>query len=534
MNTQSLLRCSSSRGFALVLGALLALHAPAAWANAWDCNSGANGICTSFGGSTCSIDSVKAVLDGDTVDCSGLDVSIGIQGGIKVSDGFFTLKANDLTASFDSGSSGKLVAVQTGGNSPGGFDVELSGDLDLLGTFRANGPNGGGTIHVDADGDITVFSTGTDGIEANGTTGDADGGEIEITAGGNITLYDPIQVSGDGGGDASGGSIRITAAGDIVTGTDGKIQAIGHNVEGGQITLIARGNSALHPTADGDITIGAVIEAYAKGSDGNGGEVVITAEDAVTVSRPISVRGGVNVNGGDAFGGSVSINGGCGGVVINADIDGRGGQGGGLAGASLEVSAEGNITLKTGRKIWSEATQAGGVGGDVTLSSASDIILESSAQIDANGDTQNYGGEGASVELLGCNVSIADGVAIDVTGYDGGTIVVAAANDPSDAPLASGTQPLFVDEVASLSVAGNATDGYDGEIELIVDEHRVGVCEGSNPPQACIADSDCVTGCGPVPCIDNNPDTEGVTTQFDVTHDSISNGSLVACLQQCP
>ncbi len=510
------------------VGVLIWSLATAAQATVWNCDHLAGGICNSSTATTCTIGSVKTVLDGDLVDCSGVDVTINPAGGVKVIDGFFTFKADDLSVL----GGGKMEANEGPALVVGGISVELTGSLNLWGAIRSNNNDGGGQITIDVAGNVTIQNDGTDGISANATSSENDGGDISIGSGGNVTIANPIRATG-GAVDSFGGEVFVYAAGDIYTILDGTIDVTSTNFEAGVITLLADGNSTVQPTANGDITILANIDAYGKGTFGDGGEIEITAANGVTLLRALSVRGGVNVSGGDAFGGSVFITAGCGGVVIDADVDGRGGLGGGLVGPSLDILSLGDITLNTGRKIWSEATQAGGIGGDVILDSASDLIIQSNAQIDSNGDTGVAGGEGAWVELRGCNVSIAGNASIDAPGFDGGRIVVTAAEEPGDAPLQSGTQPLFINAVASLSAAGDATAGNDGEIKLVVYEQRLGVCEGSSPPLACTKDPDCTVGCSTVPCLDNNPDTEGVTSQFDVTPTSVGNSLLTGCLGQC-
>jgi len=477
--------------------------------------------CASLCGTSdpCTIGSTVTMDDGQVFDCSAYtQIIIGDFGTLKVSDGSFQFLGNSL----DVKPGGKIQATATGADADIGVDIELTGNLDLCGKVLANGDWGGGTVTVTTGGYMRIDEAGTNGIEANGTSTDADGGDIDLTSTGDVTINCPLHVDGSGSGTNSGGSITIETNGSISTSLDGVITAIGRKGEGGSIRL----------QADGLITTGTNLDAFGKLDTGNGGIVDISA-DTVTIGGPISVRGGAGVSGGSAYGGSVAIEAACGGVALNADVDARGGEGGGIEGGSLSIDSVGDVTVASGVQILSQATQSAGVGGDVEIESDGRLSIGTGVVIDAHGDTVDTSGEGASVVLGGCTIDVAAGVTVDVTGYVGGVVTVSGGEEPGVAPLPAGSvQPVVVDETAVLKAAGNSSD-FDGEIEVVVRNSVSGEC-ANQPGVACILDSDCTAGCSTDECIDASPDTDGVESQFDLTPSRIEATRMVSCVTSCP
>lgn len=477
---------------------------------------------TNFCGSNnpCTINNTRTIDPGSLVDCSGRDVTIGLQGVLSVTNGWFTLKANNLTISGNFNKAGKIRAVP-GQGAIGGIAIELTGDLLAYGSFHANSDDGGGWITVDADGDIKFLDSVATGIKANGTSSDADGGEIELNSGGDVIIERPLLAEGSGSGQTSGGSIVIQSDGDIDTALGGRMDATGHKYEGGWVELIA----------EGDVTIGAAVDVFGKGNDGDGGELVVTAGGAITVSDDISVRGGQYANGGESEGGSVLLEAGCGGVNLNADIDTSGGEAGsGNSGGALIIDSIGDVTISGSVTITTASRNDGGDGGDVALRSEGKLTLGSNVLIDASGDDAgNEEGSGASVELAGCEVDLASGATIDVTGYHGGTITFSAW----ELPPPTGAQPLVISEFSDLRVT-NGGDGEDGEIELAVIQTKLGECS-SDPGRECTIDTDCTVGCETGDCLYANPDTEGVWAQFVGADPAyVSETSLPSCMSTCP
>jgi len=495
-----------------VLGALLGLFPAHALATT---------TCASLCGTNdpCTIGSTVTLNDGEVFDCSAYNqIIIGGFGNLKVTDGSFQFLGNSLQVY----SGGKIQAVATGANSDIGVDIELTGNLDLWGKVTANSDWGGGSITISTGGHLIIYESGTDGIEANGTSTDADGGEIDLTSTGDVTINCPLHVDGSGSGTNSGGSITIETNGSISTSSDGVITAIGRKGEGGTIRL----------QADAAITTATNLDAFGKLDTGNGGIVDIAA-DTVTIGGPISVRGGVGANGGQATGGALAIEAGCGGIALNANLDARASDTAGLLGGALEIDSVGDVTVASGVQILTLATQADGLGGDVSIRSQGKVSLQSSVLIDARGDTVGTDGEGAGVEIEGCTVELAPSAKIDARGYTGGLVTIQGGDAELALPLGAGTQqPLVIDATASVLAAGNSSD-EDGEISLTVRHATQGQCL-NQPTLPCTLDTDCTAGCSTDECVDANPDTSGEEGQFDLVPSRDHRSALVSCVATCP
>ena len=468
----------------------------------------------------CTIGATITIDPDQVFDCSAYtQIIIGDFGTLKVSDGSFQFLGNSL----DVKPGGKIKATATGANSDIGVDIELTGNLDLCGKVLANSDWGGGVVTISTGGYMRIDEAGTNGIEANGTSTDADGGDIELTSTGDVTINCPIHADGDGGsGTTSGGSITIETNGSISTSLDGVITATARKGEGGSIRL----------QADGAITTGTNLDAFGKLDTGNGGIVDIAA-DAVTIGGPISVRGGVGANGGQATGGALQIESGCGGVALNANLDARASDTAGLLGGALLIDSVGDVTLAAGVQILTLATQADGLGGDVSIRSQGKVTLQSSVLIDARGDTVGTDGEGASVDIEGCTVELDPSAKIDARGYTGGLVTIQGGDEELALPLGAGTQQLLViDATASVLAAGNSSD-EDGEISLTVRHATQGQCL-NQPTVPCTLDSDCTAGCSTDECVDANPDTSGEEGQFDLVPSRDHRSALVSCVATCP
>ncbi len=471
-------------------------------------------------GPTCSvIGSLKQIAPGAVIDCTGRgSVDVNGTGTIKVTDGFFTLKADEMVLY----QGGLIKSVEGAQNIIGGFTIELAGPLYLGGAMKANGANGGGSITIEAVGDSTVTHEGIDAIEANGTTAAGGGGEVHIASDGNITISCNVLAESDNSA-GTGGQIEIEAGGNVTIDNHANIRVAGRQGEdAGTIRIDAGGtiNSIRPITANGN------------GDEANGGEVHLTAGGAVILTDVVEARGGVNAGGGSSAGGSIQIEAGCGGVQVGANIDASGGEmGSGLDGGALMIESAGDVTVADGVSIRTDSRSNGGDGGDVRISSRGKITIGTNVVIDAKGDSSGGGeGYGASVDLSGCQVEIQSGATIDATGFDGGRVRVNAAGRPPD----TGVQPLTVAETAVVRAAGQtASGGFDGDIELAPIEVKQGVCS-NDENVSCTLDTDCTDGCSTYECDHANPDTGGLNSQFDVAPDYISERSLPECPTSCP
>ena len=472
--------------------------------------------CNQMCGNPCSIAGLKLIEPDADIDCSDRDITVMSTGNIKVQDGTFTLKAIDLTLNQFGSSGGNITAEDTGSGEPIGFDIELSGSAYILGALRANSTEGGGTIVVEAAGGINLPEDGNFGIQANGTAADADGGEIVLRADGNISITCPVEANGANSTETRGGEIVIEAGGIAATSVEGELRATGKHGGGGTIRIA--GGLDNDPLTVGDVRIGAQILADGTANEGDGGVVYIEAVDAVEITAIISARGGVTATGGESSGGSIHIGAGCGGVDIDADLLMTGGEAGnGLDGGSLTIESLGDIDVASNVTLDAHSLANGGDGGSVRLRSKGRITLDSNSTIDASGHFTSGGqGLGAYVEVVGCTVRLNPGANIDARGFEGGAIRVDAQDLPAGPVDPS---PMIISTSASLR-AKAALGGLDGQIEMVVNQPRLGACT-NDPTIGCVLYTDCQVGCETGQCEYANPDTGGQENQFDIEQESI-------------
>jgi hypothetical protein len=480
-------------------------------------------LCTTSAPNDCTVSSTKTITPGDEIDCTGRNVVVTSSGKIKVTDGFFKLIAATLNVQGNGGTSqGVIEAVDaTGGDPIGGFEIETTGTVTVGGSLQANSAAGGGTITVNATGNISIPDNGNNGVEANGTGTDGAGGRIELSSDGSITIQDPIQANAAGSGEAVGGQIEIDAGTSVTIQYSGcSVTAEGNQADAGEIRI----------NAGTDITIAAAVtmSADGNGEGGNGGGIYLTAQDEVSLSGPTSARGGKGVSGAEASGGTLEIESGCGGVDILGNLDLRAGEsGGGLDVGSLMIDTLGDLTIGTGILIDTHAVGYGGNGGSVELFSGNKLMMNSNATIDARGHVQTSGdGMGGSVTLHGCKLETAAGATVDASGKEGGQIFLHASR--ADAPANVTSMKI---STTSVFDSRGSTTAQDGTIWVAVGKENLsGTCSTNGQP--CTLDANCTVGCTPGNCNGVNPDTGDVLTQFESTPDISEDRNLVGCATQ--
>jgi hypothetical protein len=473
-------------------------------------------VCPGTG--ACTISSTIDVDPDSRIDCSGRDVTFTIYGNLRVTGGHLWFAARHVTVNAATTEGGGFIGRESAGGVQSVVQLDLSGNLDLYGKIRVNGNKGGGTIAVSAAGDIRIWEKGSDGIEADGTAAGADGGEIRVEAGGSIAISDPIHAAGAGSAETSGGTIEIVAGGDILSDQHGHISAEGFKGLGGLVSLTSLG---------GDVVIHEHIDVEGRGATGDGGQVEIRAADRVEIHDQMTARGGVNVGGGQAAGGHVNVVAGCGGVLIAANVLANGGQlGTESASGDVKVESRGTVTVAGGVTIDVRALESDGLGGSIDLRSEQDLVLASSSKLDARGGASG-GGEGGSIVLDACSVSVASSATVDVTAASGGSVSIAA----TQAPPTTGAQPLYIATGALLKAKG-ATADQDGAIDLAPTTSKAGKCSNDGS-RSCFLDLDCTVGCQTGDCLYANPDTDGLATQFDLTPEKYSDEKIAVCTGAC-
>ncbi|TMA52504.1 MAG: hypothetical protein E6J76_07140 [Deltaproteobacteria bacterium] len=242
---------------------------------------------------------------------------VHLEAGIDGLGGDLTVSAGGAIAA-----SGALVD-SSGGLKGGSIDLEAGGDLSTGGKLDVSG-NGagsdGGFLVLNANGAITVGGR----IAADGS-GSPDfggfGGDVSVSAGGNIQLNEQINAAG-GAPDGEGGAIDLSAGLNIVQTQQILALGIGSDAFGGTVFATAGGLLSLgalidlHGGSNGGggflgAQAGREVRALAEvDADGDGGGVLLsTAVDALAgavVAGPVTVGGNLHA-GGDLLGGQMAV-----------------------------------------------------------------------------------------------------------------------------------------------------------------------------------------------------------------------------------
>jgi len=227
---------------------------------------------------------------------------------------------------------GDLLSDATGDAGSGGcITVESGTGTTIVGEVRSNGSVGefmtggcGGVICLDSDfGDVTLGVGG--GIVADGARPDGAGGIVAALAGGSFSALGPIDIRGPAG-ETCGGDLCIEAGIDLITSASGSIDASGGD-GGGEIDFTAGRNMSIFGSVSsaarqrGGLGGMVILAAGIRGGGDGDGDVVIAANiDAsavATCSEDFCGEGG----GIDISGCAVSI-------AANATVDVSGPTGG--------------------------------------------------------------------------------------------------------------------------------------------------------------------------------------------------------------
>lgn len=333
----------------------------------------------------------------DVRDVQILAGSITLQAGAKILGGgdlaSVTLNATGGTLRLLASGSTKS-RIDLGGNQAGSLVLLATGNIEIAGPLNTAGSgtdSQGGDIVIDSTGGGVTFSdlisagaagTGSGGGEvdisgfgdvlASGridtSAADFGGGGVSIASdNGNVTIGQPIDVSG-GGPDGSAGSIDITA-------TNGNV-AVNASITGkaGSGTDFACGDGAeLSLFSGGSTVINAPID-VSGGTQCFGGEITVDARMDFTQLA----TGDITARGPGAFGGGGSFLLGAGRNAILRDIDltspGFGGTADVIATGSLDVLGV----------IDAEASGTEGIGGLINLQACA-ITVGASGFLDARG-----------------------------------------------------------------------------------------------------------------------------------------------------
>ena len=282
----------------------------------------------------------------------------------------------------------------------GSLDVQAGGSvfLDDLVQLNSGGEGTGGEVVLDAGQDLFVSSS----IEAQG--GDFDGGSIELSAGRDVLIVAPV-IADANTGEGFGGSIEVSAGRNIeVTGGTSLnnlfLTTEGHTGYDGNTAFAGDGGFQDY-VAGGSISFGRYVKLRANGAapDGSGDEISLEAVGPVTLAGSIESR----TKGALGAGGFVDLSGDDKLTLTSTGmIDVGGGESGG---GEAIVFARGDVTIAG--LVTASATNSG-VGGL--------IDLESELKLSVSGDIENSGQSfGAAVglnTLTGCRIDLLAGASI--------------------------------------------------------------------------------------------------------------------------
>ncbi len=450
----------------------------------------------------------------------------------------------ETTGAFEIKERGRIDA--SGNLSGGDIIIRAGGDALVFGLLSSNGSNiraAGGLIDITAAGSITATTASS--LRARGGLDSDGGGEINLTAGGNIDQLSDLLVDGldggflelraggrvrmeganaSGGGDAgSGGCVDITGGNGVIV--RGRIEAngaAGEFMTGGCGGLICLDGEA------GLLTVDAQAEIVANGAspDGGGGLVSLLGLANIEVAGLIEARG----PDGETCGGDICIDAGLDASVRDAS------KANPLDGARLDVSggdAGGQIEITAGRQasvaavLDASGQRRGAMGGDIGVRAAQrgSAALTLAGLVDvttaASCSPENGCGQGGLTDFVGCNVTVASGTVLDASGPGAGEHNLTARN--------------VLRIQGGLTATRTVPSGTNGRNRLL---HRLGVSPvlaGSviAPAATVLPLTTCPTG-GPTtpPCLAPCPTCGNGQVEFPETCDPVA-GPPMSCRLAC-
>jgi len=433
---------------------------------------------------TCSVGSASIDMNGPIAGNSDAPASISL----LAADNITIRKDINLHSTSLDGDGGELEMTATWG------------DVQVLSPAGINVAGGG----FAAGGMVTVLAGHN--FKLNGdidcTGGDFDGGSLDATVAGDVTIARDINCSAVSGA-GSGGEILVDAAGDLsVSGvsalnhtdllTQSHTDAENNSGDGGTQELTAGGNLSLSPfttyqgsgaapegsgsdlflTADGSFLLGGVIESRSAGVDGGGGFVEVFSGGTAKVAA----SGFIDLFGGSGGGGSMKF------VSVGAaDFKGTADATAGSQGAagSLFITSDSDLSF-AGR-----LTTNGGSGNTGRLNlEACRITLTSTAFLD------NKAPSGLNRLKVHESMKLQSGSRIVATG--GSNLLIYRTEKPQNVTLGTITpapQILFDPLLVGCPVCGN------GEID------QTETCDDGNT----LGGDGCTADCQNENCIAQTP-----------------------------
>ncbi|TMA51434.1 MAG: hypothetical protein E6J75_18525, partial [Deltaproteobacteria bacterium] len=355
------------------------------------CSSTAPLIGACCGGTTCTLDGTITV-SGRVCELDFGARQVLLTGQLIVGSNTLTIHAGGFrvsgTLSANGSPGGNVIIMHSAGGRLETFSLEGRGKIDVSGSGT-----GGGTLTVNADGDVSLTGSQGSTVVANGIGSGSTAGTISISSsGGPIGVGIPVAAVGDAEG--AGGSVTIDAGTNLSFTPDGSVVVDGGSGDAGFIELDATGMLTL-PN-------GSRVQGDGLGStEGGGGEITISAGS-------IDAQGVIETRGGTSASGTVGGAGGSGGSI---NIEATSGALSMTRGAGVGLSADGAL---------------GGDSGDITL--AADSPTHGTVTIGAQLSAQGFGttgrpASGGSVDVTaGSTLTVSRLINVGAPAGDAGTI----------------------------------------------------------------------------------------------------------------
>jgi hypothetical protein len=307
------------------------------------------------------------------------------------------------------------IAVSGGTLSPGVVTIDGALGLELTAPISAGGHcasgacSRAGLVRITSGRDLGTGAILVPGADDAVDAGDGDGGRVEIAAAGDISLNGDVLLTA--GESSRGGSFTVFAGGSYHQG-DKSIDAgsTKSTSSGGSIFISARDFSFFGDilAQGGDAGVAGSIQIVAEQSlavDGNliaDGNSPSTGIELVSINNALKVTGPLNTQGRGDFGtgGPVSLL-----AVTGIDLDG-----------SIRASGAGPF----------------GLGGAVKLDSFLAAHIGGQAAITSNGDSADPKiGEGGTIDVRACVLTIDPGADFQASGQFGGGIFITTSDGAS-------------------------------------------------------------------------------------------------------
>lgn len=447
----------------------------------------------------------------------------------------------EMTAAGDFAVNATIDVSGTGAWSDGGSVVLQSGagSLSVGAPIKAGGGGYafGGEIDLTAAGDVSSSAV----LDVSG--GDGDGGSVTADAGRDLAVSAEINASSVSGA-GYGGYIDLSAGRDIsIDGTSSNyptiLRVLGHKND--EIPASAGDGGEISLYAARDISVARYVHMLSDGAipEGYGGDITLDADGAVTVAGVFHS----NADGNDADGGSVTL-GGRASLVTAAttDVEVDGGNGGYIVATSAGPIALGGSFLIGARINGGTAGSLSVTSGGDAAVSASVTALKQSGTVDfqacrltleSSADVNNNTVNGSNRLLSRESMKLLDGSAVSVKVSGSNTLVYRSAAKP---PVVLGSvtpaAALQLDQtLAGCPVCGNAE--VDAT-ETCDDGNSVGGdgCSQECQIEACVAQTTGGYPANPL-CFDANDCTTDICNEITKTCDHVADDGACQDGDEC-